>query len=122
MLKRVDHVQLTVSRAAEEATVRFYREVLALEEIPKPEPLRARGGAWFVLDGLQIHIGIEAAAENNEQSKRHLCFLVDDLARAQQQFEQAAVPIIPDDQPVDGWRRFYVRDPGGNRIEIAQKG
>ena len=118
---RVDHVQITVTRAAVEGTVQFYRDVLALQEIPKPEPLRARGGAWFVCGDLQIHIGVEDAAAENERSKRHFCFLVADLAAVQRTFERAAVEIIPDDQPVPGWRRFYVRDPGGNRIEIAQK-
>lgn len=121
MFQRIDHVQLTVTRAAEAETVRFYREVLALPEIPKPEPLRARGGAWFQLDGLQVHIGIEESAANNEQSKRHLCLVTGDLAAAQRMFENAGATIIPDDQPVSGWRRFYVRDPGGNRMEIAQK-
>jgi len=33
----------------------------------------------------------------------------------------AAIEIIPDNQPIQGWRRFYVRDPGGNRIEIAER-
>jgi len=121
MLKRIDHVQLTVTRAAEEACVRFYREVLALQEIPKPEPLRARGGAWFDCGGVQVHIGIEDTAGDNDRSKRHLCFMVEDLGHARRQFESSGATIIEDEQPVPGWNRFYLRDPGGNRIEIAQK-
>jgi hypothetical protein len=34
---------------------------------------------------------------------------------------EADVEIIPDNQPIEGWRRFYVRDSGGNRIEIAER-
>ena len=34
---------------------------------------------------------------------------------------EAGVEIIRDNRPLDGWRRFYVRDPGGNRIEIAER-
>jgi hypothetical protein len=26
-----------------------------------------------------------------------------------------------DRQPIAGWVRFYTRDPGGNRIEIAER-
>jgi catechol 2,3-dioxygenase-like lactoylglutathione lyase family enzyme len=121
MLKRIDHVQITVTPAAEGNSVRFYRDVLGLREIPKPEPLRARGGAWFDCNGVQVHIGIEEAAGGNDRSKRHLCFLVDDADHARRTFEAAGATIIPDEQPVEGWSRFYVRDPGGNRIEIAQK-
>lgn len=35
---------------------------------------------------------------------------------------EASIEIIPDNRPIDGWRRFYVRDPGGNRIEIVERG
>jgi hypothetical protein len=41
-------------------------------------------------------------------------------ARANAMFRAAGVERIPDDHPLRGWSRFYVRDPGGNRIEIAQ--
>jgi hypothetical protein len=30
------------------------------------------------------------------------------------------VEIFPDDLPMKDWPRFYVRDPGGNLIEVAQ--
>jgi len=30
------------------------------------------------------------------------------------------VEIIPDQQQISGYNRFYLRDPGGNRIEIAE--
>jgi catechol 2,3-dioxygenase-like lactoylglutathione lyase family enzyme len=33
----------------------------------------------------------------------------------------AGIEIIPDERPIAGQPRFYVRDPGGNLIEIAQK-
>jgi predicted enzyme related to lactoylglutathione lyase len=46
---------------------------------------------------------------------------VENLADAEQQFKDAGVEILPDDQPTPGWSRFYVRDPGGNRLEIAQR-
>jgi predicted enzyme related to lactoylglutathione lyase len=46
---------------------------------------------------------------------------VKDLAEAEQKFRSAGVEILPDDQPTPGWLRFYVRDPGGNRLEIAQR-
>jgi len=40
---------------------------------------------------------------------------------AEEGLREEGVEIIPDDQPVAGKPRFYVRDPAGNLIEIAQK-
>ena len=34
----------------------FYTGQLGLREIPKPEPLRVRGGVWFDAGGLDIHL------------------------------------------------------------------
>jgi hypothetical protein len=31
------------------------------------------------------------------------------------------VEIISDSQPIAGYNRFYIRDPGGNRLEIVRK-
>jgi predicted enzyme related to lactoylglutathione lyase len=53
-------------------------------------------------------------------SKRHVCYAVTDLAKAEERFRGAGVEILPDDMPMPGCSRFYVRDPGGNRLEIAQ--
>ncbi len=114
---RFDHVQITVAPEDEEATTRFY-ESLGLARIPKPNP---RPGSWFQLGGVQLHIGVEAVERAaNQASKRHVCLLVKDVAVAEATLRAAGIVIIPDADPVPGWRRFYVRDPGGNRVEIAE--
>ena len=43
----IDHVQLAAPAGCEDDARRFFGELLGLEEIPKPEPIRARGGVWF---------------------------------------------------------------------------
>ena len=120
-IMEINHAQITVPRAAEEASKRFYREVMGLEEIPKPEPLRGRGGAWYRHGALEIHVSVEDGANDNAASRRHICYVVADIARAEAAMRAAGVQIIPDNQPVEGWARFYVRDPGDNRIEIAAR-
>ena len=40
----IDHIQLAAPPGCEEAARRFFGELLGLEEIPKPEAIRARGG------------------------------------------------------------------------------
>jgi catechol 2,3-dioxygenase-like lactoylglutathione lyase family enzyme len=64
---------------------------------------------------------VEDAAAGNNSSRRHICYLVADLAEARIRLSNAGVEIIPDNRPIPGWKRFYVRDPGANKIEIAQR-
>ncbi len=114
------HVNVTVPKSVEDAAKHFYGVVLGLQEVPKPEESRGRGGAWYQLGPVQLHLSIEDGLGEGCSSKRHVCYTVSNLADTEAQFRQAAVEIIPDDKPVAGWWRFYVRDPGGNRLEIAQ--
>ena len=114
----IHHVNVTVPKSLEEAAKHFYGEVMGLPEVPKPEESRGRGGAWYQLGPLQLHLSVENL-EGAPLSKRHVCYTVADLVAAEQRFRNAGIEIIPDDRPIPGWPRFYVRDPGGNRLEIA---
>lgn len=115
----INHVQITVPKAAEEAAKHFYGHILGLNEIPKPVNLQKRGGAWYRFGRSELHVSVEDVTDNHV-SKRHVCYVVPDLAQAEQELQAHGVEIIPDDQPIEDWIRFYVRDPGGNRVEIAQ--
>ena len=120
MNAQIHHVNVTVPRALEDTAKHFYGLVMGLQEVPKPEASRGRGGAWYQLGLIQLHLSIEDGLEENCISKRHVCYTVSNLAEAEQRFRDAGVEILPDDIPTPGWSRFYVRDPGGNRLEIAQ--
>jgi catechol 2,3-dioxygenase-like lactoylglutathione lyase family enzyme len=117
----INHIQMTVPSAVEEASKTFYGSVLGLEEIPKPDALKSRGGAWYRSGEIEFHLSIEDNASDNRSSRRHVCFIVADLEEAERTLLQAGVETIPDKRPIAGWRRFYVRDPGGNRVEIAER-
>ena len=112
------HVNVTVPRALEAEAKHFYGVVMALEEVPKPESSRGRGGAWYQLGPLQLHLSIENPLGENCISKRHVCYTVADLAEAVEKFRSAGVEILPDVQPTPGWSWFYVRDPGDNLVEL----
>jgi catechol 2,3-dioxygenase-like lactoylglutathione lyase family enzyme len=95
--------------------------VLGLREIEKPESLKTNGGAWFKIGSMELHVSPEDLRPDNLTSKRHVCFKTANLAAFRSHLMAHGVEVIEDRQPVADWIRFYVRDPGGNRIEIAQR-
>ena len=115
----IDHVQIATPRALEAQTLAFYREVLGLTEIPKPAELQGRGGAWFQTGNLQMHIGVDPEA-GGPKSKRHVCFLVTDLAKAKADVMAKGI-AIEEESVAEGLSRFFIRDPAGNRIEIGMR-
>jgi len=116
----VSHVNVTVPAALEATAKHFYEDVLGLAQIPKPEGTRQNMGAWYQLGDLQLHLSVEDDVQN-EASDRHVCYQVADIAVAALNFRNAGVEIIADGRPVRGQSRFFVRDPGGNLLEITQK-
>jgi catechol 2,3-dioxygenase-like lactoylglutathione lyase family enzyme len=117
-ISAIDHVQIAVPKALEHECLTFYRETLGLAEIPKPAELRGRGGAWFQIANLQMHVGVDP--EPSPRSKRHVCFLVPDLAHARAAIVASGI-AIEEESVAEGLSRFFVRDPAGNRVEIAQR-
>jgi catechol 2,3-dioxygenase-like lactoylglutathione lyase family enzyme len=116
----VNHVNVTVPATLEAAAKHFYNVVLGLPQIPKPEGTRQSVGAWYDLGGTQLHLSVEDGV-NNEASDRHVCYQVSDIAAAALHFRQAGVEVLDDDARVRGQSRFFLRDPGGNLIEITQR-
>ncbi len=116
----IHHVQITVPHAAEDAAKHFYATVLGFREIPKPAPLRANGGAWYQVGPLELHVSPDDAANDRPRGKAHICYVVPDLEQTERRLRDLGQEIIDDRQPIPNWRRFYLHDPGGNRIEIAQ--
>jgi catechol 2,3-dioxygenase-like lactoylglutathione lyase family enzyme len=116
----VSHVNVTVTADSEQAAKAFYRDVLGLTQIPKPKGPRQFIGAWYQLGGTQLHLSIEDNPQN-ESSDRHVCYSVEDVAVAAATFRDAGIEVIPDKQATGQSSRFFVRDPGGNLIEITER-
>ena len=117
MVTALHHVNVTVRAELEDAAKDFYGSVLGLEQIPKPATSR-RSGAWYQIGNTQLHLSVED--EEQSLSSRHVCFTVSDLREAEERFREAGVEIIADPRPNPHAPRFYVRDPGGNQLEIAE--
>jgi catechol 2,3-dioxygenase-like lactoylglutathione lyase family enzyme len=111
------HVQLAIPAGSEDRARGFYGDVLGLDEIPKPPALAGRGGAWFRGGGLEIHLGVEEPFA--PATKAHPGILTHDLGGVQARLTAAGIDVRPDDL-LPGFRRFYVDDCFGNRLEFLQ--
>jgi catechol 2,3-dioxygenase-like lactoylglutathione lyase family enzyme len=118
-ITKVNHVNVTVPAAREAAAKQFYGVVLGLQQIAKPPGPRQNIGAWFQLGETQLHLSIEDGVHNDE-SDAHICYQVADIAAAEREFRNAGIDLIPDPRPTGNQSRFFVRDPGGNLIEITR--
>ncbi|HMK84878.1 MAG TPA: VOC family protein [Steroidobacteraceae bacterium] len=114
---RIDHVQLAMPRGGEADARRFYGELLGLHETPKPPDLAARGGAWFELGDVQVHLGVDT--EFRPAKKAHVGFVVGALDELVARLRAAGHdPRIAD--PLSGRHRAFVEDPFGNRVELIE--
>ena len=113
----LDHVQIAIPPDSEDTAREFYRDLLGLTEIPKPEPLRTSGGCWFRGPGLELHLGVQE--DFVPSRKGHPAFLIAGLDNFRIALETAGVKVTPDDR-MPGVSRFYAQDPFGNRLEFIE--
>ena len=116
---QLSHVNVTMPKGAEDTARAFYAGLLGLREIPKPEPLRVRGGVWFDAGWLDIHVSVEEARVGPD-AYRHFGLECADVEGLRAKLSAAGVGT-EDGRPAP-WKRFFVRDPFGNRIEIHEAG
>ncbi len=113
----LDHVQLAMPAGQEAAARAFYAGLLGLVEVPKPANLAVRGGAWFEGGDLRLHLGVEK--DFRPARKAHPALLVAGLDALAEHLRLAGVEVITD-KPLPGYRRVYVSDPFGNRLELLE--
>jgi catechol 2,3-dioxygenase-like lactoylglutathione lyase family enzyme len=116
VFKRLKHVQLTIRKGDEEHAREFYGGLLGLEELEKPEALKARGGLWFQMGNIELHLGVE---EFQGESKRHPAFEVENLAAISEYLKMSGVRV-KDEIKIPDVERISFFDPFGNRIELME--
>jgi catechol 2,3-dioxygenase-like lactoylglutathione lyase family enzyme len=114
----IDHVQLAMPAGAEDEARGFYVGLLGILEVQKPVALARRGGAWFQLGPVKIHLGVEK--DFRPALKAHPALLVRDLPSLVRRLAEAGVPVVRDDE-LPGYDRVYVSDPFGNRLELMEE-
>src|SRR5438067_2321685 len=113
----IDHVQVAIPPGADAQARAFYGGVLGLPEIPKPAPLNAGGGLWFVAGPAQLHIGSQhdfVAAR-----KAHPAFIAEDFEAYCELLRTRGVALRLE-EGVYGRRRAGLEDPFGNCVELIE--
>ena len=114
----IHHVLVAMPSGEEAAARHFYRDLIGLEELEKPANLRKLGGVWFCAgELLQLHLGVDRAFRPAE--KPHVAFRVGDLEGVRKRLLEAGFDTW-EDEPLPRYRRFYTRDPFGNRVEVLE--
>lgn len=110
---RLDHVHITTPEELETEVIAWYESTLGLERIEKPEGTQPRG-AWFSVGEQEIHVSRD---EHNPPHLSHFGLEVEDLDGVIEVLRSAGCHIEQATR-IPGRRRFYTRDPAGNRIEF----
>lgn len=118
-LTGIDHIQIAAPQGSEDEARKFYGEILGMQEIPKPDNLKARGGCWFQCGSHEVHIGIQP--DFIPAKKAHPGFTVNALEQLKAKLQEAGYEISQE-PPIDGRSRFFTHDPFGNRIEFLAFG
>lgn len=113
----IDHVQLAMP-AGPEAEARaeaFFTGLLGLPRVEKPVELAVRGGCWFELGPVRVHLGVEE--DFRPARKAHPALVVSNLDGLCHDLDRSGHPTRRSED-ISGKPQWYVDDPFGNRIEL----
>jgi catechol 2,3-dioxygenase-like lactoylglutathione lyase family enzyme len=113
----IDHMQLAMPVDGEAMARDFYRDLLGMTELPKPEQLAKRGGCWFASGSVQVHLGVES--DFRPAKKAHPALRCGDYDGLTSRLRAVGVEVNEDDN-IPGVRRCHIADPFGNRIELIE--
>ena len=108
----VHHVAICVADA--ELGLAFYRDVLGMEELPRPD---LGPGFWLDAGGQQVHL---MEADLPAPAANHFAIRVDDIGAAVDDLKAQGVdvnriPLVP-----GAGHQAFLHDPFGNFLELNQ--
>ena len=122
MAERSSFLQVTpfLGVAAIEPALAFYRDLLGLETIPRPD--FGIDGAWLSAGNAQIHLivmmegmQVDTPPPSLNPAASHLAFTIDDYAATLERIRAASLEVLPAGPEVG---QMWVRDPDGHVIEL----
>lgn len=113
------HVSVNTHGRSLDDVVGFYRDLLGLEDEPRPE-IPGVAGHWLAVGDQQLHlVAAPAAGAGIDPTGNHYCVLVDDLDVAVADLEARAIPYRRAVQG-EGVVQIWFVDPAGNTVELQQ--
>ena len=114
------HVSLTVANL--ERAKHFYGNILCLKEIQRPNfdfP-----GAWYEIEGQQLHLIVLPTSQTIRQDKRlssregHFALRVKDYHATLNWLKSKDVELLEKPKSMSGFAQIFCADPDGNLIEL----
>ena len=117
MIVGINHAQVTAPPGSAADVRAFYGGLLGLPELPVPAIMSTFGLIWFrVGTAAELHVGTEAGVDRRA-TRAHVAYEVSDVAGWRRRLIEAGLELH--DQPkLEGFDRFHVHDPFGNRVEL----
>ncbi|MCB1123331.1 MAG: VOC family protein [Verrucomicrobiae bacterium] len=117
-INQLNHTAIHVADV--EKSVAFYRDVLQLKQIPRPNFDFA--GAWFETGPDQeLHlICKEAAGPYSVPLERHTAYRIPDMAAAKAHIDTFGLEYEGPKHRPDGPLQLFLKDPDGHVIELTQ--
>lgn len=118
---RLHHVYHSVPVSGLPALRRFYTDLLGLPEIPKAAALGDAPLIWFQVGEDHLHFRLDDAWERGRPD-HHVAIMFDDLTPVLQRLEAGGYDVQQAPSFEDyGYKRYYVTDPFGRRVELLTK-
>jgi len=111
----VHHIALTIPAGAEPQVRAFYGGVLGMTEVDDGGP----GGCHFRSGDLEFDFDVDLDAYAPIPRQAHPGTVVADLDALAARLAEKGVAVEWDNR-FPGYRRFFARDPLGNRLEFLQ--
>jgi catechol 2,3-dioxygenase-like lactoylglutathione lyase family enzyme len=117
---RFHHVSVNTNDTPLDEMVRFYHDVLGLDEKSRPE-IPGIPGHWHVVGDLELHlVGAPPRGARIDATGHHFCVAVEDLDTAIAELEARGIDY---ERAVQGEStvQIWISDPAGNTIELQQE-
>jgi catechol 2,3-dioxygenase-like lactoylglutathione lyase family enzyme len=111
----VHHIALTIPPGTQAQVRAFYGDILGMTEVPST---REEGGCHFRSGDMEFDFDVELGSRIPRQA--HPGTLVPDIDALAARLAGQGITIEWDDK-FPGYRRFYARDPLGNRLQFLQQ-
>jgi catechol 2,3-dioxygenase-like lactoylglutathione lyase family enzyme len=116
-INQLNHTAIHVADL--DRSVAFYRDVLKLEEIGRPDFSFA--GAWFQTGpGQELHLICKDGGDYSVPEERHTAYRIPSMADAVAHLDNLGVPYEGPRHRPDGPLQLYVNDPDGHVIELTE--